>query len=183
MSTSTSLPSHQALSSDDGRAAGFGALALRLVVGFTFLHEASWKRPPDFGRAAEGGLWQWANFAVDHPVFVPYSWLVENLVQPNFVLFGWSVFFLEAAIGGLLIVGLFTRAVAVAGMVQSFAIAFSVLNQPVFPEWEIGYYLLIAANIGIAGVAAGRSYGLDGVLRPLWRRSNGAVARTLLRLS
>ncbi len=179
----TSAPPREPRGSFDRRAAGLGGLSLRLAVGFAFLHEAAWKRPPDFGRANESGLWQWSNFAVDYPVFMPYSWLVENVVLPNFILFGWSVFFMEAAIGGFLLLGLLTRAVAVVGTMMSFAIAFSVLNQPVFPEWEIAYYLLIAANLTLVGIAAGRSYGLDGVLRPLWRRSGGPVARTLLRAS
>lgn len=182
VSTSTAPP-QEPPSALERRAAGLGGLVLRLVVGFAFLHEAAWKRPPDFGRANESGLWEWSNFAVDYPVFVPYSWLVENVVQPNFILFGWSVFFLEAAIGGLLIVGLFTRAIATAGTMMSLAITFSVLNQPVIPEWEIAYYLLIAANVALVGIAAGRSYGLDGVLRPLWRRSGGPVAKTLLRVT
>lgn len=183
MSTTTPARPNAPLETNERRAVGFGALALRLTVGFAFLHEAAWKRPPDFGRERAVGLWEWANFAVDYPVFVPYSWFVENVVQPNFILFGWTVFFLEAALGAFLIVGLFTRITAIAGVFQSLAITFSVLNQPVMPEWEIAYYLLIAANVAIAGIAAGRYYGLDAVLRPLWQRSSGPVARNLLRMS
>ncbi len=52
----------------------------------------------------------------------------------------------------------------------------SVLNAP--NEWEWSYYLMILAHIGIFATAAGRAYGLDGVLRPIWRSSGRpAVAR------
>jgi thiosulfate dehydrogenase (quinone) large subunit len=167
----------------EGRAAGASVAAMRVIVGVTFLHEAAWKRPPDFGRAREVGLWEWSNFAVEYPVFLPYSWFVEQVVQPNFIFFGWSVFFLEAALGGFLILGLFTRAMAVVGLVQTLAITFSVLNQPVFSEWNYAYYLMIGAHLGILGTAAGRTYGIDAALRPLWERSTGRLAPLLLRAS
>jgi thiosulfate dehydrogenase (quinone) large subunit len=167
----------------EGQASRLGVVFLRIVAGFAFLREAAWKRPPDFGRDSGTGLWEWSNFAVEYPVFPPYSWFVEYVVQPNFVLFGWGVFFLEAALGAFLILGLLTRLTAVAGLVQSLAITFSVLNQPVYSEWNTAYYLLIGAHLAIIGTAAGRFYGLDAALRPLWRRSGGRLARLLLRAS
>lgn len=167
----------------EGRISRVALVAIRVVLGITFLHEAAWKRPPDFGLESGRGLWAWSNFAVDFPVFLPYSWFVENVVQPNFVFFGWLTFFLEAGIGAFLILGLLTRLTAVAGVVQSLAITFSVLNQDVFNEWNYAYYIMIAAFMAVAGTAAGRYYGLDGVLRPLWRRSGGRVAQLLLRAS
>jgi thiosulfate dehydrogenase (quinone) large subunit len=167
----------------EGRLSPLGLTAIRIVLGVTFLHEAAWKRPPDFGLESGRGLWEWSNFAVDFPVFAPYSWFVEHVVQPNFVFFGWVTFFLEAGIGAFLILGLLTRLTAVAGVVQSFAITFSVLNQDVFSEWSYAYYIMIAAFLAVLGSAAGRFYGLDAVLRPLWARSDGKVARLLLRAS
>lgn len=167
----------------EGRISRLSLVAIRIVLGITFLHEAAWKLPPDFGRESGQGLWQWSNFAVEFPVFVPYSWLVENVVQPNFVFFGWVTFFLEAGIGAFLILGLLTRLTAVAGVAQSFAITFSVLNQDVFSEWSYAYYIMIAGFLAVIGTAPGRFYGLDGVLRPLWERSGGKLARLLLRAS
>lgn len=167
----------------EGRVSRIAVAVTRIVVGVTFLHEAAWKRPPDFGMETDSGLWQWANFAVDYPVFLPYSWFVEHVVQPNFVLFGWATFFLEAGVGAFLILGLFTRVAALAGLVQALAITWSVLNQPVFAEWDYAYYLFIGAHLAVLGTAAGRYYGVDGVLRPLWQRSGGRLARVLLRIS
>lgn len=167
----------------EGRISRLGLVAIRIVLGVTFLHEAAWKEPPDFGLESGRGLWRWSNFAVDFPVFAPYSWFVENIVQPNFVFFGWVTFFLEAGIGAFLILGLLTRLTALAGLAQSFAITFSVLNQDVFSEWSYAYYIMIAGFLAVIGTAPGRFYGLDGVLRPLWRRSGGKIAQVLLRAS
>jgi len=167
----------------EGRISRISLVTIRIVLGVTFLHEAAWKRPPDFGLESGRGLWEWSNFAVDFPVFLPYSWFVEHVVQPNFIFFGWVTFFLEAGIGAFLILGLLTRLTALAGVVQSFAITFSVLNQDVFSEWSYAYYIMIAGFLAVFGTAAGRFYGLDGVLRPLWQRSGGRLAQLLLRAS
>ena len=105
----------------------------------------------------------------------------RNLVLPNFAFFGYLTLLLEASIGAFLLVGLATRFWAVLGIIQTVAIALSVLNAP--DEWPWSYYLMIAAHVVILAAAAGRLVGLDGVLRPRWRQSSGRVAGLLLRAS
>ncbi len=61
------------------------------------------------------------------------------------------------------------------------AIMLSVMNAP--NEWEWSYYLMILAHVALFATAAGRSYGLDGVLRPVWRRSESRLSHLALRLS
>jgi hypothetical protein len=51
----------------------------------------STRAPTEDRRNRRTGLWFWTHLAVDHPVFPPYSWLVEHLVLPNFTAFGWLV--------------------------------------------------------------------------------------------
>jgi thiosulfate dehydrogenase [quinone] large subunit len=154
---------------------------LRVVMGITWLHEAEWKVPPDFGQASGGGLWFWSHRAIEHPVFPPFNALLEAVVFPHFTLFGWLVLITEAAIGAFLIVGLATRFWAIVGFLQTFPIAFSVLNAP--NEWSYAYYMMFAIHLALFATAAGRYIGLDGVLRPAWRRAHSAPARLLLRLS
>jgi len=57
----------------------------------------------------------------------------------------------------------------------------SVMNAP--HEWEWSYYLMILAHVALFATAAGRSYGLDGVLRPSWRRSDRWFSRPLMMVS
>ena len=150
--------------------------AFRAGVALLWIENAGWKTPPDFT-----SLRKYTQYAVDYPVFSPFTWLIEHLVLPNFIVFGWLTLLVEASLGAFLLIGLATRLWALIGIAQSLAIMLSVMNAP--HEWEWSYYLMILAHIALFATAAGRSYGLDGVLRPAWRRSDGRLAPVLLRLS
>ncbi len=150
--------------------------ALRVGVAIMWIENVGWKRPPDFS-----SLRRFTTDAVEHPVFSPFSWIVEHVVLPNFTFFAWMTLLLEASIGAFLFVGLATRLWALIGIGQSLAITMSVLNAP--NEWEWSYYLMILAHVGIFATAAGRSYGLDAVMRPIWRSSDSQLSRVLMRLS
>jgi len=168
---------------DASRRARATLAALRVGVGLLWVQNAGWKRPPDFGADNNpvSGLRKFTGFAVEHPVFPPYAWVVDNVVLPNFTLFGWLVLLAEASLGAFLLIGLATRFWAVIGLLQSLAITLSVLNAP--DEWHWSYFLMLLAHGALWATAAGRAYGLDGVLRPHWRRSLGRPAAVLVRLS
>jgi thiosulfate dehydrogenase (quinone) large subunit len=155
--------------------------ALRITLGVLWMTNAGWKRPPDFGEEAGAGLFRFTTLAVEHPVFPPYSRFVEPAVLPNFRLFGWVVLLTEALLGAFLLTGLLTRLWALVGAGMSLAIAFSVLLAP--HEWPWAYYLMIGGHLVVAGTAAGRFAGLDGILRPVWRRREGRAIELALRLS
>lgn len=155
--------------------------ALRMGIAMLWIQNTGWKRPPDFGQNSGRGLYMWTKFAVDREVFAPYAWFVEHVVLPNFTFFGWLTLLVEASLGAFLLVGLATRLWAAIGVVQSLAIMLSVLKAP--HEWHWSYFLMILAHLVIFATAAGRTAGLDGVLRPRWRRSNSMAARLLMRAS
>ncbi len=155
---------------------------LRIGVALLWIQNVSWKDPPTFGEGASpSGLYQFTNFAVEHPVFPPYSWLVEHVVLPNFAFFGWTVLLVESALGAFLLIGLATRLWALVGIAQTVAIALSVLNAP--NEWVWSYLLMLLAHVALFATAAGRYAGLDGVLRTGWQSSQSKVARLLVRAS
>ncbi len=149
---------------------------LRVGVAILWIENVSWKRPPDFG-----SLRGFTNDAVEHPVVRPFTWLVEHVILPNFTFFAWMTLLLEASIGAFLLIGLATRFWALVGMVQTLAITMSVLNAP--NEWEWSYYLMFLAHVALLATAAGRYYGLDAVMRPIWRASDSRVSRVLMRAS
>ena len=155
--------------------------AVRIAVGLMWLQNVNWKRPPDFGQAAHNGLYQYTSDAVKHPVLGAFSWLVQNVIFPNFVLFGWGVLIAEFCLGAFLLVGFLTRFWATIGILQTIAITLSVLNTP--GEWQWSYYLMFAAQFVILGTAAGRIAGVDGVLRPRWSLGSGRPARIAMVLS
>ncbi len=155
--------------------------AVRITVGVLWLTNTRWKVPTDFGEQGGGGLYGFTRDAVDHPVFKPYSWVVEHLVLPHFSLFGWLVLIVEALLGAFLLLGLATRFWGVVGAVQALFIGLAVARTP--GEWPWSYVLMIAANLAVAALAAGRYSGLDGVLRPVWATRPGRWTRLLLRVS
>ena len=162
---------------DDGSRAARPLIALlRVGVAFLWIENAGWKTPPDFA-----SLRKFTTYAVDYPVFAPFTWVVENLVLPHFTLFGWITLLLEASLGAFLLLGLATRLWALVGLGQTVAITLSVLNAP--HEWEWSYYLMMLAHVALFATAAGRVFGLDGVLRPFWRSSSSRVAWLLARVS
>jgi len=163
------------------RYGGWSLAALRITLGVLWMTNAGWKRPPDFGEDSGRGLFRFTNEAIEHPVFPPYSWFVETVVLPNFSLFGWVVLLTEALLGAFLITGLLTRFWGVVGAAMSLTIALSVVLAP--GEWPWAYYLMVAGHLVIAGTAAGRYVGLDGILRPIWRTREGLGHRLAVQLS
>jgi thiosulfate dehydrogenase [quinone] large subunit len=174
-------PPAESVAAVPDRLEGAAIAGVRIVVAVLWLVNVGWKLPPDFGERERGGLYLFTSWAVEFEVFGPFAWVVREVVLPNFRLFGWAVFVVEACLGGFLLVGLATRGWALVGAAQSVAIALSVLNAP--HEWPWSYYLLIAVHLLLFATAAGRSWGLDGVLRPVWAGRQGPWSRLALRLS
>lgn len=153
---------------------------VRVLLGVLWMTNTGWKSPPTFGEGG-GSLYGYTKAAVDHPVFQPYSWVVEHLVLPHFVPFGWVVWIAEIALGAFLIVGLCTRFWAIAGALQSVAIGLSVAQLP--GEWPWSYYLMVGAHLALLATAAGRTWGLDELVRPVVRLRTSRVARLVMRAS
>lgn len=163
----------------DRRTVARALAGLRIAAGLLWLFNVNWKRPPDFGRGGGRDLYRYVQDAIDHPVFPPYSWIIQHVVQPAFVPFGWGVLVTETALAALLLTGTFTRLAALLGIVQSGAIALSVLLTP--GEWPWSYYLMIATHVVLFVGSAGRVWGLDGVRAAAAEGRGGALAATQLR--
>jgi len=159
----------------DDRLARISVAVLRVVVAFLWIQNTRWKVPPDFGADRKADLYQFVQDAVQHPVFGPYSWVAEHVILPHLSVFGWVVLFTEATIGACLLIGLLTRLVGLIGLAQTVAIFLSVGRTP--GEWPWSYYLMMVGSLAIAGTAAGRVVGLDGVLRPRLLAAPGLLRR------
>ena len=158
------VPRHQAV----------GAVVLRLVLGLLWAYNVGWKRPPDFGQEAGNGLFRFTSEAVPHPVLPPFSYLVENLVLPNFQVFGVGVLLAETALAVLLLTGWQVRLVALLGVAQSLAIGFSVAYAP--NEWPWSYWLMVVAHLALLFSSSGRYAAVDAVRA---RLSDGRLLATV----
>lgn len=170
--TSTSGTASEATRLSNDRLARAGVLIARLVFAFLWIQNVRWKTPPNFDALAG-----FTGLAVEHPVFAPYTTVVENLILPNIGVFGWFVIVSEASIGAFLLVGLFTRFWALVAFGQSFVIFLSVGLAP--QEWPWSYYLMMVVSLMLAAVGGGRVWGLDALLRPVWLNSSSRLARWL----
>lgn len=145
---------------------------LRILAGLLWLYNVSWKRAPEFGQDNGTGLYRFTKSAVDHPVFPPYSWIVEHLVLPSFQAFGWMVLVAETSLAVLLLSGAFVRVAALIGMSQSLAIGLSVAQTP--GEWPWAYWMMIGIHAALLFSSAGRVLAVDGV------RAGVGSARTVV---
>ncbi len=152
-----------------------GLAFLRILLGLLWLYNAGWKVPPEFGRDTGRQLYGYVVQAVEEPVVAPYSWLMEQVVLPNYAVFGWGVLVLEAALGAFLLAGAFTRVVGLLAAGQAVAIGLAVLSTP--GEWPWGYYMLAGISLTVSLTSAGRYAGVDGV------RARGTTAAALRGLS
>ena len=157
------------------RASNIVIALVRVAFSLLWLQNVTWKVPPDFGANQQKGLWEWAHQAVVHPVLPPYSWLVEHVILPGLPVFGWGVLLIEGGLGIFLLLGLATRGWAIIGILQTTVIILSVLNVP--GEWPWTYYLMIMTSAMLWATAAGRSYGLDALLRARTVDSTSRIIR------
>ena len=190
------------------------AIAIASIgLGYLFFTQLWWKLPPDFGCRNDftaGGLCFFlehaaaeadasdkllkANIFESRPgpeVSVPIGWatqlnalFIENVVQPNIRLFGYVIWGTEAWIFLSMCLGFFSRLGALAAIGMSTQLMIGLAHTP--NEWEWSYILMLLLAIAMFGLAPGRYFGLDRLLRPRLKRLSergSRVGRLLLLLT
>ena len=139
----------------DAATARWGPTVLRWTAALLWLGNVSWKRPPGFGRSADGcrALCGYTNAGIEHGVLPGASWLFENVISPHLWAFGWITILSEGTLAILLMSGRFRRTAAVLGILQSFAILLAVANAP--DEWYWSYLLMIALHVAVLTTTSG----------------------------
>ena len=94
------------------------------------------------------------------------GFLLDNLFIPQIRIFGWLVFLTEFWAFLSLMLGLFSRLGALAALGVSVQLYIGLANVPRPFEWEWTYGIIVALSIAMLGAAAGRTFGVDGWLRP-----------------
>ncbi len=106
-------------------------------------------------------------------IALPIGWaarlngdFVTQVVQPNIRWFGWLIWGAEAFIVVTMFLGLFTRlgALVALGLSLQLTIGLAGISRPF--EWEWSYLLMVLLSITMFGLAPGRFFGLDALLRP-----------------
>lgn len=95
-----------------------------------------------------------------------YGAFVDNFVEPNIRWFGWVIYGSEAFIFVSLVLGIFSRAGAFVALVIASQLTIGLAGIPEPSEWEWSYLLIVLLAIAMFGIAPGRYFGLDRLLRP-----------------
>ncbi|MBA2382521.1 MAG: DoxX family membrane protein [Chloroflexi bacterium] len=146
---------------------------LRVYFGIVYLHNGLAKilppvpglwpdTPIGFVINAEGNrsahsILQYEVIAQNHPI-APYRALVENVILPNFGLFGFGIGALETLVGILLVLGLLTPIAALVAAGMALHLQFATLwNDKWIYEYSVEWIPLLC----LAAFRAGRWHGLD----------------------
>ena len=136
----------------------------RLLIGGLWWQQTLWKLPPtytDNPDGVSGGLHYWIGEMVLNAAFGLQSWLVKEVIQPNFFLFAPQVYATEVIIAVSLLLGIFTRVGGALGALMAINLWLGLYRA--YYEWPWTYLFLIVVQITFATLHAGRSLGLDAI--------------------
>jgi len=166
---------------DLDRASRWPLAIARVIIGFLWFQQLLWKLPPDFGCGPRGpasigqpgatGLCDWISREIAMPAVPLFATFLQSIVVPNFALFAWMTWLLEAFIAVSLLLGVLTRLGGLAGVAQSANLLIGLVG--VEHEWYWTYVMLLLFCAVLALTGAGRVLGIDRLLAK--RISNGTA--------
>lgn len=168
----SSLPSSKsaALSTEEERSATvapitlsersmFGIALLRITVGYLWFQQLFWKLPPDFA-----GLHSYVVREGMYTFLPGYSYIIQHIFLPNFILLGAFTWTAELLVGISLMFGVFSRLGALLAALLSVQLYIGLAYAP--GEWYWTYGMLVLLGLLLAMVPAGRRLGVDQWLAP-----------------
>lgn len=133
---------------------------LRSLVGAMWFQAMLWKLP---FFTTENGLYYWTSQEVTNAAFQWHRDLIGNVILPWFLWVDPLVFLAELAFAVSLMLGLGVRVTGVLGVLFVLQLWLGLYLHP--QEWPWTYIFLIGLMGLFSVFAAGRSLGLDGLLR------------------
>ncbi len=106
--------------------------------------------------------------------------LIENVIKPNIAIFGWLIWLAEFWIFVSMLLGLLTRLGGLVAIGISLQLYVGLANIPRPYEWEWSYGQLVLLAILMFGLAAGRVFGIDALLRRRLLPARNWFARLIL---
>jgi thiosulfate dehydrogenase [quinone] large subunit len=173
-------------------------------LGYLFFTQLWWKAPPEFGCRddfTKGGLCFFieeesaiagdankllkADIIGSNPgseLSVPIGWatqlngiFIDTVVKPNIRWFGYVIWGTEAFIFLSMCLGFFSRLGALAAIGMGSQLMIGLSNAP--NEWEWSYILIVLLAVAMFGLAPGRYFGLDRLLRPRFKALSARGSR------
>jgi uncharacterized membrane protein YphA (DoxX/SURF4 family) len=135
-----------------------GLWGLRVLIGTMWWQQTLWKIPPNFD-----GLRYWIGQEAEHAAVVLQGDLVRDILLPNLAIFGPLIYLAEVAIGVSLLLGLFSRAGALLGLLMGLNLWLGLYSAP--NEWPWTYMFLLMIQGFFVIDPPGRTLGADALLR------------------
>lgn len=158
-----------------------GTAFARVLIGTMWVEAMLWKLP----LPASGGLRYWTEQMGTRAAFEVHRDFVTGFLLPNLHWFGPFVFLAELAFAVALILGFGVRIAGVLGMLFVLNLWLGIYRPGDPAEWPWAYIFLVMLMFLFALYAAGRSLGLDALLRrdvAAVRDGSGLIGR-LVRLA
>ncbi|MCG6897489.1 MAG: DoxX family membrane protein [Thiocapsa sp.] len=139
----------------------------RVLIGAMWYQGTTWKLP----LPVSGGFEYWLRQTGEHAAFPFIGDLVNNLLLPQIALVGPLIYFAEMFFAVSLLLGVLTRLGALFAAGQALFLWLGLYRAEA--EWPWNYIFLAVVHGLFIVVAAGRSLGVDAILR----RPGGLVSR------
>lgn len=136
-----------------------GLALVRLFVGLLWFQQLFWKLPPDFA-----GLRKYVVEEGKYTFLPGYSFLIQHLFLPNFLLLGAFTWLAELVVALCLLFGIFSRFGALLSIVLAAQLYIGLAYAP--GEWYWTYGMLVLLGVVLAVVPTGRRLGIDQWLHP-----------------
>lgn len=148
---------------------------IRVALGIFWLLQLTWKPPPGFGCPNDGFCF-WLDQEIQYPVIQLYANMVQSVIRPNAILFGWITTFVEVFIGLLLVFGLLTRLGALVGTGWAINLLIGLANVPHEQGWY--YAFLVMLNLVFFAIGSAGQLSVDRWKgwQVWWGRSDATLA-------
>lgn len=148
-------------------AEGVAMWVFRVLIGSMWYQGSTWKLP----LPSSGGFEYWLRQAGEHAAFAFIGDLVNGVFLPLIVVVGPLIYFAELFFAVTLMLGVLTRLGALLAVGQALFLWLALYRAEA--EWPWNYVFLAVVNGLFVACAAGRSLGVDAILR----RPGGVVSR------
>ena len=132
---------------------------IRIAVGYLWFQQLVWKMPPSFK-----GLHPYLVKEGMYTILPGYSYIIQHIFLPNFILLAACVWTAELIASLCLIFGIFTRFGALLSALLALQLYLGLAFAP--GEWYWTYGMLVLLGLAIATIPAGRRLGLDQLVAP-----------------
>lgn len=157
-------------------AAHLGTWICRVTIGAMWFEGSLWKLP-----IPSGGFKYWLEQEGQHAAFAIHRELVTGVLLPNFTLVNVIAFTAEIAMAASFILGFGVRFFSLVAMLFAAQLYFGLYRHPGEWPWEFIFIIVIAAMFYL--YAAGRSLGLDAMLRRRGQMANSGLLGKVYRLA